>query len=86
MRGPDSRNDLWKSAITVHRKLKAGGNIRNNPLRNIGSLQFDFVNDWTAELQPARLGQRPTLGQWDSDTPSCDVIVVAYAAARQPAA
>jgi len=35
----------------------------------VGPLQFDFVKDWTAELQPARLGQRPTLGQSDSETP-----------------
>jgi len=33
------------------------------------SLQFDFVKDWVAELQPARLGQRPALGQSDSDMP-----------------
>jgi len=28
------------------------------------------VKDWTAELQPAHLGQRPTLGQSDSETPA----------------
>jgi len=36
----------------------------------VGSLQFDFVKDLLAELQPACFGQRPTLRQSDSDTPT----------------